>query len=93
VAALVQRPLRSILLSLLIWPNGSHSTRYVSEGELARDAATGFSALDKDCNEKLTPQELGPHNSAWFSRVDLNGDGVLTFSEVMKASNRRAAAV
>jgi Ca2+-binding EF-hand superfamily protein len=56
---------------------------YVSEAELARDAAVGFSSLDKDCNEKLTPQELGPHDPAWFKRVDHNGDGVLTFSEVM----------
>jgi Ca2+-binding EF-hand superfamily protein len=56
---------------------------YVSEGELARDAAAGFSALDKDRNETLTPQELRPHDPAWFKRVDRNGDGVLTFGEVM----------
>ena len=51
---------------------------YVSEAELARDAAAGFSGLDTDRNEKLTPQELGPHDPAWFARVDRNGDGVLT---------------
>ena len=56
---------------------------YVSEAELARDAAAGFSGLDTDRNEKLTPQELGPHDPAWFARVDRNGDGVLTFTEVM----------
>ena len=56
---------------------------YVSEAELARDAAAGFSGLDTDRNEKLTPQELGPHDPAWFARVDRNGDGVLRFTEVM----------
>jgi Ca2+-binding EF-hand superfamily protein len=56
---------------------------YVSEGELARDAAVGFSSLDKDRSQTLTPQELGPHDPAWFARVDRNHDGVLTFSEVM----------
>ena len=56
---------------------------YVSEGELARDAAVGFSSLDKDRDGTLTPQELGPHDPAWFKRVDRNGDGVLTFTEVM----------
>lgn len=56
---------------------------FVSEGELARDAAVGFSALDKDRSETLTPEELGPHDPAQFARVDRNGDGVLTFIEVM----------
>jgi EF hand len=56
---------------------------FVSEGELARDAAVGFSALDKDRSETLTPEELGPHDPALFARVDRNGDGVLTFIEVM----------
>lgn len=56
---------------------------FVSEGELARDAAVGFSALDKDRSETLTPEELGPHDPAQFVRVDRNGDGVLTFIEVM----------
>jgi Ca2+-binding EF-hand superfamily protein len=56
---------------------------FVSEGELARDAAAGFSGLDRDRSETLTPDELGPHDPAAFARVDRNGDGVLTFSEVM----------
>lgn len=56
---------------------------FVSEAELARDAAAGFSGLDRDRSETLTPEELGPHDPALFSRVDANGDGVLTFSEVM----------
>lgn len=56
---------------------------FVSEGELARDAAAGFSGLDKDRSETLTPEELGPHDPALFARVDRNGDGVLTFTEVM----------
>lgn len=56
---------------------------FVSEAELARDAAVGFSALDKDRSETLTPEELGPHDPALFARVDRNGDGVLTFIEVM----------
>lgn len=56
---------------------------FVSEGELARDAAAGFSGLDKDRSGTLTPDELGPHDPAAFARVDRNGDGVLTFSEVM----------
>jgi Ca2+-binding EF-hand superfamily protein len=56
---------------------------FVSEGELARDAAVGFSSLDKDRSQTLTPQELGPHDPAWFARVDRNHDGVLTFTEVM----------
>ena len=56
---------------------------FVSEAELARDAAGGFSGLDQDRSETLTPQELGPHDPARFARVDRNGDGALTFSEVM----------
>jgi Ca2+-binding EF-hand superfamily protein len=61
---------------------------FVSEGELARDAAVGFSALDKDRSETLTPEELGPHDPAAFALVDRNGDGVLTFSEVMTNKTR-----
>jgi Ca2+-binding EF-hand superfamily protein len=56
---------------------------FVSEAELARDAAAGFSGLDRDRSETLTPEELGPHEPALFTRVDANGDGLLTFSEVM----------
>jgi Ca2+-binding EF-hand superfamily protein len=56
---------------------------FVSEAELARDAAAGFSGLDRDRSETLTPEELGPHDPAAFARVDRNGDGVLTFFEVM----------
>jgi len=56
---------------------------FVSEAELARDAAAGFSGLDEDRSETMTPDELGPHDPALFSRVDRNGDGVLTFDEVM----------
>ena len=48
----------------------------------------GFSGLDEDRSETLTPQELGPHDSAMFSRIDANGDGVLTFSEVMTNKTR-----
>ena len=55
----------------------------VSEAELARDAAAGFSGLDQDRSGTLTPEELGPHDPAMFSRVDANGDGALTFLEVM----------
>jgi Ca2+-binding EF-hand superfamily protein len=55
----------------------------VSEAELARDAAAGFSGLDVDRSGTLTPEELGPHDPAMFARVDADGDGVLTFSEVM----------
>jgi hypothetical protein len=60
----------------------------VSEAELARDAAAGFSGLDQDRSETLTPQELGPHDPAMFSRIDTDGDGVLTFSEVMTNKTR-----
>jgi EF-hand domain pair/EF hand len=56
---------------------------FVNEAELARDAAAGFSGLDQDRSETLTPQELGPHDPALFARVDRNGDGALTFNEVM----------
>jgi EF hand len=56
---------------------------FVSEAELARDAAVGFASLDKDGSMTLTPDELGPHDPAAFARVDRNGDGVLTFTEVM----------
>jgi Ca2+-binding EF-hand superfamily protein len=56
---------------------------FVSEAELARDAAAGFSGLDQDRSGTLTPDELGPHDPAMFARVDANGDGVLSFSEVM----------
>jgi hypothetical protein len=55
----------------------------ISEGEFVRDAAAGFSGLDRNHDGKLTPQELGPHNPARFARVDANRDGVLTFPEVM----------
>ena len=55
----------------------------VSEAEFARDAAAGFSSLDKDGSLTLRPEELGPHDSAQFSRIDIDGDGALTFSEVM----------
>src|SRR5512144_1501006 len=55
----------------------------ISEGEFVRDAAAGFSGLDQNCDGKLTPDELGPHDPAKFARVDANGDGALTFEEVM----------
>jgi EF hand len=61
---------------------------FVSEAELARDAAAGFSGLDIDRSETLTPEELGPHDRARFSRVDANGDGALSFSEVMTHKTR-----
>jgi Ca2+-binding EF-hand superfamily protein len=61
---------------------------FVSEGELVRDAAVGFSSLDKDRSDTLTPQELGSHDPAAFARVDRNGDGVLTFPEVMTNKTR-----
>ena len=60
----------------------------ISEAELARDAAAGFSGLDQDRSLTLTPQELGPHDPAMFSRVDADGNGVLTFSEVMTNKTR-----
>lgn len=55
----------------------------ISEGEFVRDAAAGFSGLDRNRDGKLTPDELGPHDPVKFVRVDANGDGVLTFKEVM----------
>ena len=63
----------------------------VSEAELARDAAAGFSGLDVDRSGTLTPDELGPHDPAQFAKVDANGDGVLTFSEVMAHKTRAFA--
>lgn len=61
---------------------------FVNEAELARDAAVGFSGLDGDHSDTLTPEELEPHDPAKFARVDRNGDGVLTFSEVMVNKTR-----
>jgi Ca2+-binding EF-hand superfamily protein len=55
----------------------------ISEAELARDTAAGFSGLDEDRDLLLTPQELGPHDPAMFAAVDSDGDGKLTFMEVM----------
>jgi Ca2+-binding EF-hand superfamily protein len=55
----------------------------ISEGEFVRDAAAGFSGLDRNRDGKLTPDELGSHDPAKFARVDANGDGMLTFNEVM----------
>lgn len=60
----------------------------VSEGELARDAAAGFSGLDRDGSGTLTPDELGPHDPERFARVDADGDGALSFSEVMNHKMR-----
>jgi len=70
----------------------SNTDGLVSEAELARDAAAGFSSLDKDGSRTLTRKELGPHDPAKFSRIDTNGDGVLTFSEVMVNKTRAFAA-
>jgi Ca2+-binding EF-hand superfamily protein len=61
---------------------------FVSEAELARDAAAGFSGLDEDRSRTLTPEELGQHDPALFGRVDRDGDGALTFSEVMTNKTR-----
>jgi Ca2+-binding EF-hand superfamily protein len=61
---------------------------FVSEAELARDAAAGFSGLDVDRSEMLTPDELGPHDPDRFSRIDADGDGALSFSEVMTNKTR-----
>ena len=60
----------------------------ISEAELARDAAAGFSGLDADRSRFLTPNELEPHDPAQFSRVDTNRDGKLSFSEVMTHKSR-----
>ena len=60
----------------------------ISEGEFVRDAAAGFSGLDRNRDGKLTPDELGPHDPARFARVDADGDGVLTFTEVMSYKMR-----
>ena len=56
----------------------------VSEAELARDAAAGFTGLDTDASGTLTPTELGPHEPEDFEAVDSDGDGELTFNEVME---------
>ena len=50
---------------------------------------TGLSARP---NSTLTRSELGPHDPARFSRIDANGDGVLTFPEVMRNKTRAFAA-
>ncbi len=70
----------------------TNSDGLVSEAELARDAAVGFSSLDKDRSMTLTRSELGPHDPAKFSRIDTNGDGVLSFPEVMINKARAFAA-
>jgi Ca2+-binding EF-hand superfamily protein len=61
----------------------TNGDNFISEAELARDAAAGFSGLDGDHDGSLTPEELGPHDPALFARVDRNGDGVLTFDEII----------
>ena len=55
----------------------------INEGEFVRDAAAGFSGLDRNRDGKLTPEELDNPDPAKFARIDANGDGVLTFNEVM----------
>lgn len=62
----------------------------VSEAEMARDAAAGFSGLDADGDGDglLTPDELGDHDPAHFERVDTDGDGALTFGEVTDHKRR-----
>ena len=55
----------------------------IGEGEFVRDAAAGFSGLDRNRDGKLTPEELDNPDPAKFARIDANGDGVLTFNEVM----------
>lgn len=62
----------------------SNGDGLVSEAELARDTAAGFSTLDKNRDRKLTREELGEHDPALFERVDANRDGVLGFPEVMR---------
>ncbi|QLH40646.1 MAG: EF-hand domain-containing protein [Defluviicoccus sp.] len=61
----------------------TNGNNLISEGEFVRDAAAGFAGLDANRDEKLTPDELGPHDPKLFEKVDTNGDGVLTFPEVM----------
>ncbi|MFZ1416129.1 MAG: EF-hand domain-containing protein [Defluviicoccus sp.] len=60
----------------------------ISEAELARDAAAGFSGLDADRSGTLTSGELEAHDPARFARVDKNGDGRLSFKEVMAHKSR-----
>ncbi len=55
----------------------------VSEAEFVRDAAAAFAGLDENRDRKLSPAELGPHDPAQFKKVDANGNGSLTFKEVM----------
>lgn len=55
----------------------------ISEAELARDAAAGFTSLDADGDGLLVPDELESHDPAAFAEVDADGDGALSFEEVM----------
>ena len=55
----------------------------ISEGEFVRDAAAGFAGLDRDHDGKLTPAELGNPDPRMFARIDTNGDGGLSFQEIV----------
>ena len=57
---------------------------FVSEAELARDAAAGFSGLDKDRQRDPDARRSSGRTIRRCSPASIaNGDGVLTFSEVM----------
>src|SRR3954451_18525884 len=57
----------------------------VSLAELAREMAWRFAALDANHDDVLTPDELGGQDPAKLARPDEDGDGKLTFVEVMQA--------
>jgi EF-hand domain pair len=56
----------------------------LDEAELAADAASAFSGLDGNRDYALEPQEFEQTLQAnGFGQIDTDGDGQLTFDEVM----------
>jgi peroxiredoxin len=51
-----------------------------ARGQAVGDLEKRFRELDKDKDEKLTPQELT--DKAWFERLDKDKDGIVTLEEV-----------
>jgi EF hand len=53
---------------------------------------TLFDLLDANGDQKLSPDEISAPSRRWFTRYDVNGDGMMDADEVAKARDRRYGA-